>query len=195
MYEFHRLPFGLCGAAPTFQRLMDRVLDKLKWKECLVYMDDILIMGCKISKTNHGCANPFIRRDGVLLQEIHQRIASIAQPLSRLLKKGANVQNQWGEEQEKAWLTLKKRLSSAPVLSHNDGEAPLEITVDASLFGLGAVLQVSINEVWKPVTYISRKLDPAEENYHANELEALGFGFGFGFVDDWCFRCANPIDP
>ena len=45
LYEFHRLPFGLCGAAPTFQRLMDRVLDKLKWKECLVCMDDILIMG------------------------------------------------------------------------------------------------------------------------------------------------------
>ena len=128
----------------------------------------------KISKTNHGYANPSIRRDGVLLQENHQRIASIAQPLPCLLKKGANVQNQWGEEQEKAWLTLKKRLSSAPVLSHNDGEAPLEITVDASLFGLGAVLQVWINEVWKPVTYISRKLDPAEENYHANELEALG---------------------
>ena len=44
LYEFHRLPFGLCGAAPTFQRLMDRVLDKLKWKECLVYIDDLLIM-------------------------------------------------------------------------------------------------------------------------------------------------------
>ena len=50
----------------------------------------------------------------------------------------------------------------------------LRNTVDASLFGLGAVLQVSINEVWKPVTYISQRLDPAEENYHASELEALG---------------------
>lgn len=50
LYEFHRLPFGLCGAPPTFQRLMDRVLTKLKWKECFVYMDDILMTGKLISE-------------------------------------------------------------------------------------------------------------------------------------------------
>lgn len=27
LFEFLCLPFGLCGAPPTFQRLMDRVLD------------------------------------------------------------------------------------------------------------------------------------------------------------------------
>ena len=30
---------------PQFQRLMDRVLKDLKWSECLVYIDDIVIFG------------------------------------------------------------------------------------------------------------------------------------------------------
>jgi hypothetical protein len=38
LYEFVRLPFGLNNDAPsTFQRLMDRVLARLKWQMCLVY--------------------------------------------------------------------------------------------------------------------------------------------------------------
>ena len=43
LYEFMRLPFGLNNAPSTFQRLMDRVLARLKWQMCLVYLDDVLI--------------------------------------------------------------------------------------------------------------------------------------------------------
>lgn len=45
LFEFKRLPFGLANAPATFQRLMDRVLGRLKWKMCLVYLDDILVFG------------------------------------------------------------------------------------------------------------------------------------------------------
>ncbi|KZR96601.1 putative KRAB-A domain-containing protein 2, partial [Daphnia magna] len=37
------MPFGLCSAPSTFQRLMDMVLAGLKWTDCLVYMDDVVI--------------------------------------------------------------------------------------------------------------------------------------------------------
>lgn len=52
LFHFNRLPFGLCGAPPTFQRLMDQVLGGLKWTQCLVYMDDVLVFGCNLEEHN-----------------------------------------------------------------------------------------------------------------------------------------------
>ena len=45
LFEFMKMPFGLCNAPATFQRLMDLVLAGLQWNNCLVYLDDILITG------------------------------------------------------------------------------------------------------------------------------------------------------
>jgi hypothetical protein len=45
LYKFVRLPFGLNNAPSTFQRLLDRVLARLKLQMCLVYLDDVLVFG------------------------------------------------------------------------------------------------------------------------------------------------------
>ena len=45
LFEFSVMPFELCNAPATFQRLMDSVLAGLQWSSCLVYLDDIIIMG------------------------------------------------------------------------------------------------------------------------------------------------------
>ncbi|KAG0733328.1 hypothetical protein G6F57_018736 [Rhizopus arrhizus] len=42
LFELVRMPFGLCSAPATMQRLMDSVLAGLKWQTCLVYLDDII---------------------------------------------------------------------------------------------------------------------------------------------------------
>ena len=43
LFEFKRLPFGLCNAPATFNRLMDNVLSGLSWEVCLYYSDDIIV--------------------------------------------------------------------------------------------------------------------------------------------------------
>ena len=45
LYKFNVLPFGLCNGPATFQRLMDLVLAGLQMSQCLVYMDDVIVVG------------------------------------------------------------------------------------------------------------------------------------------------------
>ena len=45
LYEYNVMPFGLCSAPATFERLMETVLSGLHWQVCLIYLDDIIIFG------------------------------------------------------------------------------------------------------------------------------------------------------
>jgi len=42
-YRYIRLLFGLSNAPATLQRAIDMILGELKWKNCLVYLDDIIV--------------------------------------------------------------------------------------------------------------------------------------------------------
>ena len=42
-YKFLRMPFGLRNAPATFQRATDIILSGVRWKCCIVYLDDVII--------------------------------------------------------------------------------------------------------------------------------------------------------
>ncbi|KAJ8348857.1 hypothetical protein SKAU_G00274460 [Synaphobranchus kaupii] len=43
LWQFRVMPFGLCNAPATFERLMDRVLAAVPRSRCVVYLDDLLV--------------------------------------------------------------------------------------------------------------------------------------------------------
>ncbi|XP_058879681.1 uncharacterized protein LOC131737088 [Acipenser ruthenus] len=45
LWQFQVMPFGLCNAPATFERLMERVLAGIPPQVCLVYLDDLLVHG------------------------------------------------------------------------------------------------------------------------------------------------------
>ncbi|GFT83178.1 retrovirus-related Pol polyprotein from transposon 17.6 [Trichonephila clavipes] len=183
LYEFKVMPFGLCNAPATFERMMDNLLRHFKWTMCLCYLDDIIVF-------SETFEDHLIRLRLVLkcLQEAGLKLNSkkclllpkkrfikgfcyLAEPLQSLLKSG--VEFHWGPEEVEAFNSLKKALTSDPVLGMYDERASTEIHTDASGYGIGAVLVQIQNNVEKVIAYASRTLTKAEKNYSTTERECL----------------------
>ena len=43
LYEMDKMPFGLCNASSTYQRLMADVLHGMMGRICLAYLDDVVV--------------------------------------------------------------------------------------------------------------------------------------------------------
>lgn len=50
LFEFNRMPFGLCNAPATFQRLMERMFGDQRHQSVLLYLDDVIIFSSTIEQ-------------------------------------------------------------------------------------------------------------------------------------------------
>ena len=50
LYQFNVMPFGLCNAPGTFERLMETVLRGMQWERAVLYLDDIIIFSDTVSE-------------------------------------------------------------------------------------------------------------------------------------------------
>ena len=198
LFQFTRMPFGLCGAASSFQRLMDKVMRGLSF--VTTYQDDILIHSkheqshrchlqevfkrltqagltlrgrkccigmSKVSYLGHVFSASGMAPDPQKVEAIHDwptpkdatalrqflglssyyrryihNFADIAAPLNTLTQKATSFT--WSHECDKAFTTLKYRLTKAPVLAYpcfSTNSDQFTVYTDASGVGLGAVLE------------------------------------------------------
>ena len=109
-------------------------------------------------------------------------VSSIASLLTDLTKKNrpSSIKD-WQDHHERAFQTLKNRLTSSPILRFpvfQEGK-PFVLRTDASDIGLGAVLlQDFEGEGRLPIAYASKKLLPRERNHSVIEKECLGINRG-----------------
>ncbi|XP_059654941.1 uncharacterized protein LOC132301729 [Cornus florida] len=120
-YEFLVMPFGLTNAPAVFMDLMNRVFHP----KCEFWIDKVIFLGHMVS--GDGYYRRFI-----------QGFSSSALPLTKLTRK--EVKFVWSEECQKSFEELKKKLTSAPMLTILCGGEGFVIYTDASHQGLGCVL-------------------------------------------------------
>ncbi|WVZ84291.1 LOW QUALITY PROTEIN: hypothetical protein U9M48_031341 [Paspalum notatum var. saurae] len=93
--------------------------------------------------------------------------SKIAKPMTALTQKNAKFA--WSPKCEEAFGTLKKLLTSAPVLAQPDITKPFDVYCDASGSGLGCVLM----QEGRVIAYASCQLRKHEVNYPTHDLELL----------------------
>ena len=78
----------------------------------------------------------------------------------------------WGTKQQDTFETLRKQITSKPVLRQPQLDQQFEVKVDASGYTIGAVLMQK-DETGKrhPVAYFSSTLSKAEQNYDIYTLK------------------------
>jgi hypothetical protein len=84
------------------------------------------------------------------------------------------VSFEWSKEAEAAFLDLKSRLGSRPILRPPNFTLPFAIAVDASNMAIGAYLFQTVDGIEHPICYYSKKLDVHQQKYSTVEKEALG---------------------
>jgi hypothetical protein len=91
--------------------------------------------------------------------------SKISKPITELLKKGNKYV--WSKECDEAFQTLKKLLTTSPVLAQPDIAKPFDIYCDASGTGLGCILM----QEGRVISYSSQQLRCHEEHYPTHDLE------------------------
>ena len=101
------------------------------------------------------------------LSKFLSHLSDITKPLRELTQK--DTKWVWGPGQQQALETLKKAVSSTPVLRYYNLKEEVTLQCDASQPGLGAVLLQNS----QPVAYASRALTPTETRYAQIEKNYL----------------------
>lgn len=104
-----------------------------------------------------------------------RNFSSIAKPLFDLTKNDSQLK--WTSECQNAFDILKQELTSPKIMTLPRNEGKFILDVDASDFGIGAVLSQMQEGREKVISYASRSLNKAERNYCVTDKELLAIRY------------------
>ncbi|GFW16114.1 retrovirus-related Pol polyprotein from transposon 17.6 [Trichonephila clavipes] len=193
------MPFDLCNAPATFERLMETVLGGLSYETCLVYLDDIII--CHLFRREVTYLGHIISAEGARTDpdkisavkdwncptDVHQlrsffglctyyrkfvkNFSTIARPVYKLTE--AKQKFIWTVDCNNAFNKLKDALTSVPILAYTKIGKQFILDTDASHESIGAILSQEIAGQERVIAYFSKCLSKPERNYCVTRKELL----------------------
>ncbi|GFV38537.1 retrovirus-related Pol polyprotein from transposon 297 [Trichonephila clavipes] len=145
-FAFIRMPFGLSGAAPNFQKAIDIILKPVLGRFVMCYMDDVIITSPSFNEHLDHLNQVFtlLREAGLSLNKDKCHFAR--------------------DKLKYLGLIIK-----APALQLPNFLEQFNLFTDTSGVGIGAVL----NQNHRPIAFASRTLNKAERNYTVTKRECL----------------------
>ncbi|GKU87474.1 hypothetical protein SLEP1_g1867 [Rubroshorea leprosula] len=201
IYCYVMMPFGLKNAGATYQKLdhigdldetfqnLRRAQMKLNPLKCTFDVESGKFLGCVVSKKGIE-VNPEkvqavqqmeppktvkdVQRLTGRVAALHRFIARSAErclPFFKALREPKNFQ--WTEECQKAFDELKQYLASAPLLFKPVEGESLYLYMGVTGEAVSSVLLREENKNQKPICYVSKVLQGAEQNYPLAEKVAF----------------------
>ncbi|GKE22294.1 reverse transcriptase domain-containing protein [Tanacetum coccineum] len=200
------MPFELCNAPATFQRCMLAMFHDMIEESVEVFMDDFFVFGnsfdtClnNLDKMLQRCKDAhlvlnwekchFMVKEGIVLRhkvysaglEVdkakNRYFSKIARPITKLLEKDTPFE--FDDECQKAFESLKEKLTCAPVIVSPNWNLPFKLMCDASDFAVGSVLGQKDSKNFHPIYFARKTLNSAQQKYTVTEKELMAVVFAF----------------
>ncbi|GJU54806.1 reverse transcriptase domain-containing protein [Tanacetum coccineum] len=167
----------------------------LNWEKCHFMVKEGIVLGHKVSSarlavdkakidvisklslpTNIKSVRSFLGQ-AAFYRRFIKDFSNIARPLTKLLEKDTPFE--FDDECQKAFESLKEKLTCAPVIVSPNWNLPFELMCDASDFAVGAVLGQKDGKNFHPIYFASKTLNPAQQKYTVTEKELMAVVFAF----------------
>ena len=201
--DFGNLHDGFSVYGSSFEKCLEnletvlhRCQDKnlaLNWEKCHFMVTEGIVLGHKISVVGLEVDQAKIAIIKTLLPPTtvkrirsflgHTRFyrrfirdfSKISRPLCRLLEKDAKFE--FYESCKYAFVEIKSRLVTAPIMVTPDWNKEFEIMCDASDYAMGAILGQRTKKIFRAIYYARKTFNEAQENYSTIEKDMLGMVF------------------
>jgi len=176
-------------------QLVQKVLDRLKQHDLVVlpkksvfHQEEVEVLGYMVKtsgvtmshrnvKTVQNWAHPRSVKEVQMFigfanfyRRLIKEFSKVCKPITETLK-GSPKDFHWGREQEEAFEELKRRFTTAPIISHFYPGMKMVVETEAGHLALGCVLSQYPRGRLHQVSFHSRKMNSTERNYEIHDKE------------------------